>query len=151
MSMFAFVGCQTPATITLNNNGTITMEVNDTVTLPYDVSGELLQNQKLESKVKIGTEVIEITDNKTVKAKKAGTALVDVVLMNGENLAGVLSVEIVVLNTKAMNAAKAQIANVAIDSEIAGVESCKALFDATVAYWQGQIDKCITESQLSAR
>jgi len=149
MSMFAFVGCQTPATISLNNNGTITMEVNDTVTLPYDVSGELLQNQKLESKVKIGTEVIEITDNKTVKAKKAGTALIEVELMNGENLGGALSIEVVVLNTKAMNEAKTQIQNVTIDSKVANVESCKALFDATVEYWKSQIDKCITEEQIA--
>ena len=45
--MFAFVGCQTPATISSTNNGAqVVTEAGETAELPYALNGEMLKSQK---------------------------------------------------------------------------------------------------------
>lgn len=151
--MFAFVGCQTPATISSTNNGAqVVMEAGETAELPYALNGEMLKSQAITTVVKLGKDVVEIKENKKVEAKKAGTALIEVSLLNNDKADGnVLSIEVLVKNSKAVKSAQDTIGNINIDAAVSGNEEYTKVFDAAKKAWQAKIADCITEEQIAAR
>ncbi len=150
--MFAFVGCQTPATISSTNDGAqVVMEAGESQDLPYTLSGELLKSQSVSAVVKLGKDVVEVTDNKKVTAKKAGTAIIEVSLLNNDKADSVLSIEVLVKNFKLIKAAQATVDAETMDSALAGNADYKKAFDELKETWKSNISECITEEQIAAK
>lgn len=150
--MFAFVGCQTPATISSTNDGAqVVVEVGESADLPYTLNGELLSSQSITTTVKLGKDVIEIKDGKKVEAKKAGIALVEVTLLKNEAADSVLSIEILVKNSKAVKAAQDTISGIKLDSALSANADYSKAFEAAKKEWNAKLAECITDEQLQAR
>ncbi|MEG2085698.1 MAG: YDG domain-containing protein [Clostridia bacterium] len=148
--LFAFVGCKTPASISLTgDNAVVEVEVKSTQALPYTLNGELLGNQSIECTVELGKKIVEISqDKKSVKGLVAGYALVKIKLIKDGVVDVELPVEIEVKNTVALTAAKKEINDYTISESLKDNEDMKKLFNEQKAYWVSLIDNCKTEEQI---
>lgn len=157
VTVVALVGCNTPATISLNGDGTVSVEVGNKVAVPVTVTGELQDSQVINFTLVQGSEVVSLNrETMEITGLKEGYAIILVELDGNELLTQVMVKDTAGAEayTEALEAAVKQIEEYPVPEVVAEygdseyVTALKAEYESYKSNWVALINKADTASEI---